>query len=70
MVFFIPLLFAGVHLVFAFPMIGKILNLFGLFDRGLFIVTTLISYLLFAVFYAVVYKVTSNVYYNIVSNTK
>ncbi|MBP5298350.1 MAG: ABC transporter permease [Lachnospiraceae bacterium] len=69
-VFFIPLLFAGVHLVFAFPMIGKILNLFGLFDRGLFIVTTLISYLLFAVFYAVVYKVTSNVYYNIVSNTK
>ncbi len=69
-VFFIPLLFAGVHLAFAFPMIGKILNLFGLFDKGLFITTTVISYLLFAVFYAVVYKVTSNVYYNIVSNTK
>ncbi|MBO4809609.1 MAG: ABC transporter permease [Lachnospiraceae bacterium] len=69
-VFFIPLLFAGVHLVFAFPMIGKILNLFGLFDQKLFIVTTLISYVLFAVFYSIVYKVTSNVYYNIVSDAK
>ena len=69
-VFFIPLIFAGVHLCFAFPMIGKMLSLFGMFNKGLFIVTTLITYLLFAVFYSIVYKATSNVYYNIVSDAK
>ena len=69
-VFFIPLVFAGTHLAFAFPIIGKMMHLFGLFNTGLFIVTTLISFVLFAVFYAAVYKVTSNVYYNIVSGAK
>ena len=69
-VFFIPLAFAGLHLKFAFPMIGKMLNLFGIFNTGLFMVTTLISFVVFAIFYAAVYKVTSNVYYNIVSDAK
>ncbi|MBQ3911446.1 MAG: ABC transporter permease [Lachnospiraceae bacterium] len=69
-VFFIPLAFAGLHLAFAFPMIGKMLNLFGIFNTGLFMVTTLISFVVFAIFYAAVYKVTSNVYYNIVSDAK
>ena len=69
-VFFIPLIFAGAHLAFAFPVIGKIMALFGLYNNGLFILTTLISYAVFAVFYVLVYKVTSNVYYNIVSDAK
>ncbi len=69
-VFFGPLAFAGLHLAFAFPMIGKMMHLFGLYNTGLFVVTTLISFALFAAFYAVVYKVTSNVYYNIVSDAK
>ena len=69
-VFFIPLAFAGMHLAFAFPMIGKLLAIFGLHNKGLFIFTTLISYVLFAAFYTMVYKVTSNVYYNIVSEAK
>ena len=69
-VFFIPLIFAGVHLAFAFPMIGMLLALFGLTNKGLFIITTLISYAAFAAFYSMVYKVTSNVYYNIVSDAK
>ncbi len=69
-VFFIPLVFAGVHLSFSFPMIGKLLTLFGLYNKGLFIRTTFISYTIFAVFYALVYKVTSNVYYKIVSDAK
>ena len=69
-VFFIPLAFAGMHLAFAFPMIGKLLAIFGLHSKGLFIFTTLISYVLFAAFYTMVYKVTSNVYYNIVSEAK
>ena len=69
-VFFIPLIFAGLHLTFAFPMISKIMNLFGLFNTGFFVTTTVICFLAFAVFYTIVYKVTSNVYYNIVSDAK
>jgi len=66
-VFFLPLLFAGLHLTFAFPMIYKLLMMFGFTDIRLFIHVTLLSFTAFAVFYAIVYKVTSNVYYNIVS---
>ncbi len=69
-VFFIPLIFAGLHLAFAFPMIGKLLILFGLYNKSLFLITTLISFTVFALFYTVVYKVTSNIYYNIVSEAK
>ena len=67
-VFFIPLFFAGLHLAFAFPMISKMLGIFGLYNTGLFMLTTLISFTVFAAFYALVYKVTSHVYYNIVSD--
>ncbi len=69
-VFFIPLAFAGMHLAFAFPIIEKMLTLFGLYNKGLFIMTTLISYVAFALFYAATYKVTSNVYYDIVTDAK
>ena len=68
-VFFIPLVFAGLHLIFAFPMIERILSLLGLHSNGFFI-WTLISFAVFAVFYALVYKITSNVYYHIVSDAK
>ena len=69
-VFFIPLLFAGLHLAFAFPMIEKMLKLFDLYNTGLFIFTTLISYAVFTLFYIIVYKLTSNVYYRIVTEAK
>ncbi len=67
-VFALPLVFAGLHLVFVFPMIRKMLTLFSLYNVGLFIRTTVISFVVFAVFYAVVYRLTSGVYYRIVSN--
>ena len=66
-VFALPLAFAGLHLVFAFPMIRKILTIFGLFNVGLFIRTTLISFAVFALFYGIVYRLTSGIYYRIVS---
>lgn len=65
-VFFLPLLFAGLHLCFAFPLIEKILLLFGFLNNKLFILTTLISVAAFAVFYTVIYRMTSNAYYDIV----
>ena len=67
-VFALPLAFAGLHLVFAFPMIRRVLTLFSLYNVGLFIRTTAISFVAFAAFYIIVYRLTSGVYYRIVSN--
>ena len=67
-VFALPLAFAGLHLVFAFPMIRRVLMLFSLYNVSLFIRTTAISFVAFAAFYIVVYRLTSGVYYRIVSN--
>lgn len=69
-VFFLPLLFAGMHLIFAFPIIEKLLLLFNLVNRPLFILTTLVSFLIFSLFYVIVYSITSNAYYHIVSSSE
>ena len=66
-VFFLPLVFAGLHLAFAFPFIRKILYLFSFYNTGALVWTTVISFLVFAVLYALVYKKTSNTYYKIVT---
>lgn len=69
-VFFLPLIGAGLHLAFAFPIIRKLLLLFNLNNVMLFTATTVISFLVFALFYTIVYRVTSNAYYKIVSGAK
>lgn len=69
-VFFLPLIGAGLHLAFAFPIIEKLLLLFNLNNRTLFICTTLVSFLVFALFYVIVYRITSDAYYQIVSGSK
>ena len=69
-VFFLPLLFAAMHLVFAFPMVQKILLLCELKNVRLFAVTTLICFGIYSLFYAVVYKKTSSIYYNIITKTE
>lgn len=66
-VFFLPLILAGLHLAFAFPLISKILMMFGLFNTMLLIITAVACFIIFALFYAVVYKITSDAYYKIVS---
>ena len=66
-VFFLPLLVAGLHLCFAFPIVQKLLMLFNLLNIPLLMLTTLGSYLIFALFYLTVYRMTANAYYKIVS---
>ena len=66
-VFFLPLIFAGLHLSFAFPFIRKILYLFSFYNTSFLIWTTVISFCVFALIYAAVYKKTSNTYYKIVT---
>lgn len=66
-VFFAPLLFAGVHLGFAFPPIWKLLQLFNLNNLSLVLIVTAIAFAVFGIFYAVIYKITARAYYSIVS---
>ena len=69
-VFFLPLIFAGIHLCFAFPFIWKMLMLFGLNNILFIIMVIFICFFIFGLFYAMVYKITSNSYYSIVSGAK
>ena len=69
-VFFLPLIGAGCHLAFAFPMIRRMLLLFGLDNIRLFVLTNLISFAVFALFYALVYRATSGAYFAIVSSAE
>ncbi len=69
-VFFAPLLMAGLHLGFAFPLIWKLLQLFSLRNLTLAILVTLAAFLLFAAVYGVIYKITAGAYYSIVSSAK
>ncbi len=69
-VFFLPLITAGIHLAFAFPLLSKMLALFNLTNMPLLTLVTLCCYLIFAVFYILVYRITSKAYYTIVSGTK
>ncbi len=66
-IFFMPLIAAGLHVAFAFPLIQKILALLNLSNTWLLIAVTAGCYVVFAVFYIIVYLITSREYYNIVS---
>ena len=66
-VFFAPLLMAGLHLIFAFPFVYRLLMMFGLYEKTFLLEVTGVCYLVFAVFYVVVYGITSRAYYRIVS---
>lgn len=69
-VFFLPLLTAGLHLCFAFPLLQKILRIFSVTDRSFLITVTCVTYLVFALFYVAVYRITSHSYYRIVADMK
>ena len=69
-VFFVPLLLAGVHLAFAFPFVQKIIRLFGVFNTPLLILTSVICFFAFALFYVFVYRRTAKAYYSIVSDAE
>ena len=66
MVFFLPLLMAMVHISMAFPLIRRILLLFGMDNTGLYIKCTAGTVLVFAVVYGIIYSITAKSYYNIV----
>ena len=66
MVFFLPLLMAMLHITMAFPMIRRMLMLFGMTNTKLFIGCTSGTVLIFAVVYGLIYLMTARSYYHIV----
>lgn len=66
MVFFFPLAMAAIHVTFAFPMIKRLLMLFGLMDTVLFAKCMAGTILVFALIYLIVFLQTQRSYYRIV----
>lgn len=66
LVFFLPLVTAGIHVAAAFPMLCKLLELFNLFDVRLFALCTAGTLLVFCAIYALVYGLTTRTYSRIV----
>lgn len=69
MVFFFPFVVSAIHIAFAFPMITLLLSAFSLSHVSLFTMCTLLSLLVFGVFYIVTYTLTAKVYYEIVNQS-
>ena len=65
-VFFLPIFLASLHIAFAFPCVEKILEMFLMSNRTLFICCTVGSIFVFLVGYGIVYKLTAKTYYRIV----
>ena len=66
LVFFLPLIMAIIHLVFAFRIITKLLSVLNLTNVSLFFMYTVGTVAVFAVIYAIIYGVTAREYYRIV----
>ncbi len=65
--FFTPLLVAGVHIAFAFPLIVKLLMMFGQMDVGFLILVAVICFVLYSAVYILAYILTSKSNYRIVA---
>lgn len=65
-VFFLPLITAGIHLIFAYPIVEKILAVLNLSNTRLYIYCTIGCFAVFSLLYVVVYGWTAKLYYGIV----
>ena len=66
-VFFMPLIMAGIHVAFAFPIVKQILMMLNLTNTRLYIIFTIVCFVAFTIIYAVIYSLTAKIYYHIVS---
>lgn len=66
-VFFLPLIVAGIHTAVAFPMISRMLSMLNMTNVTLYLITTGVSFIAFAVIYIIIYLITAKAYYKIVS---
>lgn len=66
-VFFLPLIMAGIHTGFSFPLIRRLLVMFQMTNTALFALCLVASFAVFTVVYALIYGITAKTYYKIVS---
>ncbi len=64
--FLLPLLVATVHTAFAYPIVYKLLIVFGLNSHTILITSIIGVVLAFSILYWMIYRVTARVYYSIV----
>ncbi len=69
LVFFLPLGAAALHVVMAFPMLSKMLELFNLFDVKLFALCAVGTLAVFCLIYALVFVLTARAYSRIVGGS-
>lgn len=65
-VFFLPLLFAAMHIAVAFPILKKLLLALGFIQASHFATIIVMSFLMFSLLYIMVYGITAKTYYKIV----
>lgn len=66
LVCFLPLLTAFCHMAASFPLVDKLLGIWGMYDTGVFALCTLASAAAFAALYGAVYALTARTYARIV----
>lgn len=69
LVFFLPVMMAGIHLLAASPCLKNILMLFQVMDGKFFAISTLATFGIFVLIYVCVYGVTARTYYHIVETS-
>lgn len=66
-VFFLPLVTAIIHNLVAFRIVNKLLHTLNFTNAPLYMMCTVVTICIFAVFYAIVYAITAKEYYKIVN---
>ena len=61
MVFFLPIIVSIIHVVVAFPLMQRLLIMFGLLNTELFILCITIVVIIFTTFYSIVYFMTGKI---------
>ncbi|WP_195914059.1 ABC transporter permease [Planomicrobium sp. YIM 101495] len=64
--FFLPLVTASVHVLFAYPIVRQLLLMFGITNEALWLWSLAGVIVAFALLYYLIYRITSRVYYRIV----
>lgn len=64
--FFLPIIIAVIHIAFAYPIIQKMLMIFGITNQKLLVLSILGVIVAFSLIYWLIYRITSRIYYNIV----
>lgn len=66
-VFFLPLIVAGIHIIFAYPIISQLVKMLVIANTKVLLFCTLTCFTAFALFYIIVYILTARTYYKLVT---